>query len=149
MVTEYPDVTDWGRIPPERRGRWGRWLYAMRWRHDRMTQEAVRETLARMGSPLSAPYYSDFEGGRATPNDDWQAVFRRLWDGEPAPEPEAVAEPASELAALVSRLDRLAVAMEEQNRLNRELLLALDASVRAAAARQPKRGEPTGTGAGR
>lgn len=104
MVTEYPEVTDWGRIPPERRGRWGRWLYAQRWLHDRMTQDALRETLAKMGHPMSAPYYSDFEGGRAIPNDEWQAVFVRLWGTEPPPEQQEAATSTGDMAALVTEL---------------------------------------------
>lgn len=128
MVTEYPDVTDWGRIAPERRGRWGRWLYAMRWRHDRTTQDAVRETLAKMGAPLSAPYYSDFEGGRATPNEEWQAAFRRLWDSEPAAElADAEPAPAADLAALLARLD-------EQARVIDRLAGAIEALARGQAA---------------
>jgi hypothetical protein len=73
------DSVNWGRIPPERRGRWGRWLYLERWNAKRQTQESVRATLAKMGNEISPSYYSEIESGKTTPNADWRAVFERLW----------------------------------------------------------------------
>lgn len=36
-----------------------------------------------MGHPISEAYYGDFERGKAVPNADWQAVFKRLWGSLP------------------------------------------------------------------
>ncbi len=107
------DGIDWGRIPPERRGRWGRFLYRQRWSHGRQTQDAVRESLGRIGHPLSEAYYSDFETGKAIPSPDWQDVFRRLWDAEPEPDLGPAPQPAAsgDLSALIAAIDRNTAAL--------------------------------------
>jgi uncharacterized coiled-coil protein SlyX len=74
----------WGKVPPERRGRWGRFL---RIKRGSRTQEDVRLTLEQLGRPLSAAYYSDFESGKTVPNEDWQAVFERMYGETPVEEP--------------------------------------------------------------
>lgn len=99
----------WGKVPPERRGIWGRFL---RIKRGDDTQEAVREALHRMGRPISSAYYSDFESGKTVPNEDWQAVFERLYGERPSePEPPPVYE-QPDLSALIAVLDRQAQAID-------------------------------------
>ena len=110
---------NWGRIPPERRGRWGRWLYQKRWENGRQTQNSVRATMAKMGSPISPSYYSEIEGG-TVPNEDWQAVFIRLWGSEPPPEPQPA--PTDTRDAVVANLQALTAAMTAQAEALREIV---------------------------
>lgn len=103
---------DWKRIPPERRGRWGRFLVEQRWAHGDLTQTAVRDMLAKMGAELSGPYYSDMETGKAIPSAYWQDVFKRLWNAEPAEDEPVVTEGGpADLSALVAALDRQTAAI--------------------------------------
>lgn len=132
------------------------WLVAQRkarpgsGKNGEMTTAEMRAAIAvARGFKMGHSTYAQLESGSRKPTAEQYAHITGYLAAEPPPEPAADAEPASDLAALVSRLDRLAAAMEEQNRLSAQLLAALDASVRAAAARQPGRGEPTETGAGR
>lgn len=94
---------NWGRIPPERRGRWGRWLYLQRWNAGRQTQDSVRATLEKIGHPISVAYYSEMESGKTIPNEEWQTVFVRLWGSPPEAEPEQP-EVASDTAALIAAM---------------------------------------------
>jgi uncharacterized coiled-coil protein SlyX len=109
----------WGKVPPERRGRWGRFLRVKR---GSRTQEDVRLTLEQLGRPLSAAYYSDFESGKTVPNDDWQAVFERMYGETPAEEPiPPSADPrnadfaslAAEQSVLIARQNDLLAAQAE------------------------------------
>jgi len=102
-----PTGPDWKRIPPERRGRWGRFLVEQRYAHGDLTQVAVRDMLDKMGEPLSGPYYSDFETGKSTPSAHWQAVFTRLWNAAPDEEEAVSVAPAAsgDIAQLVSAIE--------------------------------------------
>ena len=129
----------WGRTPPEKRGVWGRFL---RIKRGEQTQSAVRQTLAQMGRPLSGAYYSDLENGRADVNDDWAAVFVRLY-GEGPSETEAPSPaPDSDLAALISEMRELVTEM----RFQRATLDALVASVFGVAV--PSDPQPPGSEGG-
>lgn len=67
-----------------------------------MTQVEVRQLLKAASSALSGAYYSDFETGNAVPNDQWQEVFKRLWNAEPEVDEEPA--PTGDLADLVAAL---------------------------------------------
>lgn len=106
---------NWGRVPPERRTRWGRFLVWQRYLHDDQTQANVRETLSKMGHSLSPAYYSDMETGKVDPiPDEWQDRFRRLWDAEPEPEPETQVAAGPDLAALIASNKAVVDAVDSQ-----------------------------------
>lgn len=124
----------WGRIPPERRGRWGRFLMWQRFLNGDQTQETVRATLLGMGEEISGPYYSDFETGKATPNTYWQGVFTRLWNAQPEPEPDPAAPTSAapdltDLIAAMARQSETVTALLDELRAERRERASLTETV--------------------
>jgi hypothetical protein len=94
---------DWGRVPPERRGVWGRWLYVMR---GERSQAAIRELMADLGQPISESYYSELETGNKKPKEPYTSVLIRLHGSDPEEwdDPWAAprqAEDTSDLVAVI------------------------------------------------
>lgn len=95
----------WDRFPPERRGRWGRFLYVMRWEHGKddpitgnripLTQEAVFAKVAALGRKINPTSYSQMESGRHDVNEEWAGVFERLWNATPDPDAAASVAPTA------------------------------------------------------
>lgn len=108
---------DWGRVPPERRTRWGRWLRVKRGAD---SQETVLRMLDKMGRPMGGSYYSEMETGSAPVNDDWQAVFTRAygesandWDDPWDKAPQESGDVLAAIRALTAATEAQAAAMRE------------------------------------
>jgi hypothetical protein len=130
MGMRMPEGIKWGKFPPERRGRWGTWLLAMRHKYGEgegtsrvpRTQGWVLERLAEYGREVDPTSYSLIETGRRDMPDELIPYFQRLW-GEL---PEAEAADAQPTNTAPEMFDLLA-AMAQQTTVVTELVKELRA----------------------
>lgn len=124
MGMRTPDGIDWGKVPPERRTPWGRFLVRMRYENGKddpvsgkrvpLTQAEVLRRLETLGRQVDPSSYSQMETGRRDVATDLQAVFVRLYGRGPEDQPDEPAgagETAPDLGRLLAALTSQTEAM--------------------------------------
>lgn len=141
MGMRTPEGIDWGKFPPERRGRWGSFLLRMRYEAGKddpatgkripITQAEVLRRLEGLGRQVDETSYSLLETGRRDVSADLEAVFIRLYGRGPdepsgAPAPVAPSDIGALVPALAALVAQLARQNDERDELRAQLTMLAD-----------------------